>query len=119
MPRTWSRSARHDAVPREAVLTALAEWAERARRAEPSIVRIACFGSYARGNYLPSSDADVFIEVSSTSATRPHDRADALPGTEGPPVGTELFVYTSEEIEAARGRGSRWLAEVEREAVWL
>lgn len=35
------------------------------------------------------------------------------------PVGVELFVYTSAEVEQMRGAGSSWLGPIEADAVAL
>lgn len=119
MPKGSSTSVRHDAVPREAVIAALAGWAGELRSREMGVVRVGAFGSYARGDYVPSSDLDVFVELAASSRPRPIDRVDSLPPPSRIPVGVELFVYTSAEVQQMRERGSTWLAAIEAEAVWV
>ena len=119
MPKGSSSSVRHDAVPRDAVIAALAAWAEELRSREAGVVRVGAFGSYARGDYVPSSDLDVFVELAASSQPRPADRIGGLPPPSPIPVGVELFVYTSAEVESMRRRGSSWLAAIEAEAVWV
>jgi predicted nucleotidyltransferase len=106
-------------VPQAEVLAALRRWAEALRAEHPETVRAGCFGSYARGDYLPSSDADVFVEVSHSPHARWFDRPAGLPDTGGIPVGVELFVYTSEEVARMREKSSAWLRVILEEAVWL
>lgn len=118
MRKGSSGTVRRDAVPREEVFDSARAWAEEARAANPSIVRIGCFGSYARGDHLPSSDLDLFVEVGS-SELRMIDRGDGLPPTTSIPVGVDLFVYTSDEIRKLADRSSEWILTIEREAVWV
>lgn len=119
MPKTSSASVRHDAVPRAEVLGAARTWAERAREEHPGIRRIGCFGSYARGDYLPSSDLDLFVEVQESRFRQARHRRQELPDPEEIPVGVELFVYTTAEVDRLREQGSTWLATIEDEAIWL
>lgn len=100
-------------------MAALAAWAEEARRRVPGVVRVGAFGSYPRGDYVPSSDLDVFVELEESPLARPMDRPEALPAPTEFPVGVELFVYTSAEVATMRRRGSSWLAAIEDEAVWV
>ena len=64
----------------------------------PEIKMVALFGSIAEGRGVPSSDVDILIAVDK-SPHRPIDRG--LPFQkyfEGIGLGTDLFVYTEEEI---------------------
>ena len=55
-------------------------------------------GSWAKGNYSPYSDVDLFILVSSSDKDMPHERIpEYLPDRF--PVGLDLFIYTPEEVE--------------------
>jgi len=66
----------------------------------PQIDEIVVFGSFERGTWVPGSDLDVFVLL--TSDARPvHERvADLLPGAF--PVGIDLFPLTRAEVEARR-----------------
>jgi predicted nucleotidyltransferase len=118
MPKQSQNSVRHDAVPRADVLAAFRSWAAKVRATCPELVRAGCFGSYARGDYGPSSDLDILVELRTSPHRRWPDRADDLPSWSEIPVGVEMFVFTTEEIERARSRGSAWLETVLAEAVW-
>jgi predicted nucleotidyltransferase len=109
---------RHDAVPRDDVLAAFRRWARDLRDNHPDVVRVGCFGSYARNDHGPASDLDVFVELSDSPRERWFDRAQDLASTDVIPVGVELFVYTSSEVERMRGESSRWLEEILAEMIW-
>jgi len=80
---------------------------------------VVLFGSYARGDYGPASDADVLVEVASSPHARWFDRPLGLTDPANMPVGLELFVYTSAEVERMRRSGSSWLAAIEADAFAL
>ncbi|MBN1418661.1 MAG: nucleotidyltransferase domain-containing protein [Planctomycetes bacterium] len=118
MPRTSRDSVRHDAAPRDEVLAAFRRWAARLRATHPEVVRVGCFGSYARGDYGPSSDLDVFVEVSESPHARRLDRPADLPDPSEIPVGVELFVYTTAEISSLLSEDSPRLREILGQMVW-
>lgn len=119
MLRTSLNSVRHDAVPRNDVITAAREWAERLQASYPEVVRVGYFGSYARDEQVPGSDVDVLIEITKLPAAteksppraleriRPYRPPDSFP------VGMDIFVYTSDELASLRAVGMdrdlRWL----------
>lgn len=112
MRRTSSNSVRHDAVPLETVLHAAREWAKALHARHAEIVRIGCFGSYARGDYAPGSDFDVLIEVTHSDFARRQDRAETFQPDQFP-VGLELFIYTTDELKKLRATKSSFLAAAE------
>ncbi|MFQ5807908.1 MAG: nucleotidyltransferase domain-containing protein [Phycisphaerae bacterium] len=93
----------------------------RLRQEHPEVLRVGCFGSYVRGDYVPGSDLDVLIEVSAVSAELGPRRADraGLYTPESFPVGVDLFVYTSEELAAQRAAGTGFVRTIDREILWL
>ena len=114
MPRKSSHSVRHDAVPLDRVLAAAATWVKQLKQDRPEVVRVGYYGSYARGDYVPGSDFDVLVEVRSSDIARLRDRNAAyLP--ESFPVGVELFVYTTQELERLRTEGSAFITAIDRE----
>lgn len=116
MPKASSGSVKVRSVPRPAVEDALRAWAEEAVRADPRVLRVGYFGSYARGDYNPASDLDVVIVVGASDIPR-HQRGGAF-DLAVVPVGCEVFVYTTEEV-ARPGPPFGFLATVLREAVWV
>jgi len=118
MHKRSSNSVRHDAVPRETVLAAARKWARAVRERHPEIVRIGYFGSYAGGDFMPGSDLDVLIEVSEAPPGRRADRGDPYYPRDLP-VGVDLFVYTTQELNGATKEESSFLATVNRQVAWL
>lgn len=121
MPSRSSHTVRHDAVPEAQVFAAARRWAEHLLATCPEVRSVGCFGSYARGDYVPGSDLDVLIEVSALhtgTSGQMADRADPyLPA--GLPVGVELLVYTTEELKRLRAEKNAFLRTVEGELQWL
>jgi predicted nucleotidyltransferase len=86
------------------------EYARRLLASHPEVEEVVVFGSFARGDYAPGSDIDVFICLSESDKS-PRDRIpDLLPSTF--PVGMDLFPYTRAEIDARAG--SPMIAEMRR-----
>ncbi len=113
-----SHSVRHDAVPSDKVVAAARGWARDLKRSHPEVVRVGYFGSYARGDYVPGSDLDVLIELSSSEIPRWPDRRDKYQPA-GIPVGVEVFAYLSTELDILRGAGDGFVQAIEAEIVWL
>jgi predicted nucleotidyltransferase len=103
------------------VLTAGRAWAARLRQERPEVLRVGCFGSYARDDYVPGSDLDVLVEVSAVPLNLGQRRADraAHYAPDSFPVGVDLFVYTSEELAAQRVAGAAFVRTIDREILWL
>jgi len=81
---------------------AIAELAERVQvllTRDPRVAAVGLFGSLARGQALPSSDADLLIVLEAHSLPRWFDRipeyAASFPGTA---LAVEPFAYTWEEL---------------------
>ncbi len=102
---------------RAAVTDALNTWAARERGRHGDLVRLGCFGSFARGDWGVGSDIDL-IAIVRTSAERFDRRAVAWDLTQLP-VPADLVVYTEAEWLALSAQGSRFAQTVEREALWL
>ena len=92
------------------VRRAMDEYARHLLASRPEVEEVVVFGSFAKGNYAPGSDIDVFIALSRSDKI-PRDRIpDLLPSAF--PVGMDLFPYTRAEVEARSG--SPIIAEVRR-----
>lgn len=89
----------------------------RLRRAQPGLLRLGYFGSYARGDAGPGSDVDL-VAVVKHSARAFHERPLDF-DLAGLPVPAELLVYTLEEWERARSAPGRFLRQLEAETVWV
>ncbi len=97
----------------------LRRWAPSLASEHPGVVRIGCFGSYARGDHSPASDLDVFIEVASSHHRRWFDRPLDFSTPCNTPVGMELFIYTTSELERMRSENSAWLKQILSEMLWV
>jgi predicted nucleotidyltransferase len=105
------------ALERERLLACLGEWVAEMRQRHPEIVSVGLFGSYARGDYGPGSDADVVVLVRCCDEPRWFLRPLEY-DTYHLPVGVDLFVYTEAEAESLRAE-SKWFERILSETVWL
>ena len=75
--------------------------ARRAADRLPEIRRILLFGSLVRGIPTPRSDADLLVEIAESGHERPGDRLPAMLRALSPlPCPVDLFVYTTDELQA-------------------
>lgn len=117
MPVRSSRSSVLVWPDRPSVESALRQWLVTQLPRHPEVVRLGCFGSFARGDWGTGSDLDLVAIVRPTTE-RFDRRANAWDLTPLP-VPADLVVYTEAEWEALRHRGARLVQVVEREARWL
>ena len=94
---------------------AVREWAREAATARSEVVRIAYFGSYARGDWGVGSDADIIIIVD--RAAQSFERRAVSWDATRLPVPADVVVYTAEEWDLLAG--TRFGRTVSREAVWV
>jgi predicted nucleotidyltransferase len=100
-------------------IRALQEIATQIKQANPDVLEISLFGSLARGDYAPGSDADLFIHVQE-DGQKPFDRIPRfLRLFLDSPIGTDVLVYTLDEVERMRRQGNLLLAQIEREKIRL
>jgi len=99
------------------VLAAVRVWAERQAAAHPDLVRLAVFGSYARGDAGVGSDLDLIAIV--RASAEPFERRAVDWDVTDLPVPAEVLVYTEAEWDALRERGGRFTTVVEAEAQWI
>lgn len=90
---------------------------EELARRHPEIERVYLFGSLARGEAMPGSDADLIVVVSRSELPFP----DRIPvyRPEGCRIGIDVFPYTREEFDAMRLREEPFLTRALREAIEL
>ncbi len=72
-------------------------WAEDIRAAEPGVVAVGYFGSYARGDWGVGSDLDLIVVVEASEL--PFERRAARWDATRLPVPADLLVYTRGEWE--------------------
>lgn len=101
------RNVRVFRLDREGVITRLRERARDLLERRPDVVEVRLFGSLARGDAHPGSDADLFI-VMRDGAPPFLDRLPPLAGMfAGVGIGCDVIAYTESEARtlAARGDG--------------
>jgi uncharacterized protein len=115
MPVTSSRSSIKRWPSAERVHHASEAWAQQLVAANPAVVAVGCFGSYARGEAGVGSDIDLLV-VRRDDTPIPHllgADVDALP------VPTDILHYTEAELAALLERGGRMARVVRDEALWF
>jgi len=75
------------------------------------------FGSLARNEHAPGSDADLIVVVRQ-SAVAPQERPESLPPLRAG-IPADLTVYTEEELERLVAEGLAFLRRALREGRWL
>ncbi len=98
-------------------MEAVRRWVRDEARRHPELVRLGCFGSYARGDQGPGSDLDLVAVV--REAEEPFERRGLSWRTEDLPVPADLLVYTEAEWRRVTGRGDRFERTMAEEVVWL
>ena len=102
---------------RAEVAGVLPAWASAMAARHPELVRLGCFGSFARGDWGVGSDLDLAAVVDSSD--KPFERRGADWDLNGLPVPAELLVYTQEEWERLQREGGRFAVTLAREANWV
>ncbi len=99
MPSESSDTVKVLSLNREAILRGLRQAARELARADGNVRDVRLFGSLARGNYGPRSDADLLILLE-RSDSRIFDRyVTYAPAFDGIAVDCDLFCYTREELD--------------------
>jgi predicted nucleotidyltransferase len=101
------RDVRIFRLDRDGVLARLRARANRLLREDPNVLEVRLFGSLARGDAHPGSDADLFVVVRDEASSF-RDRLPALARYfSGVGVGCDLLVYTQGERARLAGRFAR------------
>jgi len=85
---------------RETVLAAARAWAAALRQRDLLVERIACVGSYARGDWGVGSDLDVIVFLTQSDLSRGERYKQYYP--DDVPVPADVWVYTRAEWEVVR-----------------
>jgi len=99
------------------VQSALDAWAEVAAAQHPELLRLGCFGSFARGDWGMGSDLDLVAVIDSND--KPFERRSVDWDLNGLPVPADLLVYTREEWERLQQDGGRFAETMAGETTWL
>ena len=83
----------------------------------PELVKLGCFGSYARGDWGVGSDLDIVAIVEHTST--PFKRCTLHWDLSQLPVPAELLICTQAEWQQMQAAGGRFAKTLARETVWV
>lgn len=117
MPKRSSSSVVRRWPGRPEVLLAFERWARELLGRHPEILRVGCFGSYARGDAGVGSDLDVVIVVAHTDQPFPERLPEVT--DDGLPVPADILVYTEGELARMRDEGRRFVRELDGMARWV
>ena len=101
------------------VIARLKERAAGLVERQPDVVEVRLFGSFARGEAHPGSDADLFVVVRDGAGPFLERIPDLVREFEGIGVGCDVIVFTESETQAARARGDAFMRAVFGEGVTL
>ncbi|MBI4581129.1 MAG: nucleotidyltransferase domain-containing protein [Planctomycetes bacterium] len=116
MPVRWLSSSVLRWPDAQTVDQAVREWAGRAVRQRPEVLRIGYFGSYARGDWGVGSDLDMVVVVERSG--QPFVRRGVEWDATDLPVPVDLLVYTRAEWGRMEREG-RLARAPWRETVWV
>lgn len=103
---------------REAVLGAARAWTDRLVSSRHDVLKVGCFGSYARGDWGVGSDLDLVVVVD-RSEEPPMRRGARFDTVTGLPVPVDLLVYTAAEWQQVESRDDPFTRRLLGEVVWL
>ena len=91
-------------------------WTAEQVRVRPEIVRLGCYGSYARGDWGVGSDLDVIAIVRKTA--EPFERRSLEWDLISLPVPAEIIVYSLPEWEKLEQGNTLFFRMLDRDVVW-
>jgi predicted nucleotidyltransferase len=92
-------------LDRDEVLSRLAKLAKKLIASRDNVLEVSLFGSLARGNYGPSSDADIYILLRRDQRRFIDRIPEFLDHFSGVGVSVEVFPYTIEEKARIESEG--------------
>lgn len=107
------------ALNRDRVMRELTERARRLVAENPDVVEVRLFGSLARGEAGPGSDADLFAVLERSPLPFLERSAECARWFSGAGIGCDVFVYTLDEVREMRREGRALLEVVDREGILL
>jgi len=117
MRNEYYGSAKITYLDREAVWRALRSLVSRLAKDHPEVLKVAVFGSVARGEAVPGSDVDLLLVLASSDL--PFTERFNKYRPERFPLGVEVFAYTQSEMERMLRESNAFLGRALKEAVTL
>jgi hypothetical protein len=96
---------------------AVTEWAKRLAQAQPGVLRVGYFGSYARQDWGVGSDLDLVVILEAVD--KPFGQRSLALDTASIPVPVDVLVYSEEEWQALTAAQGRFTQTIQSEAVWV
>lgn len=115
MPTASSASVQVFWLNREETLQRLRKAVMELTARYPEIERAILFGSLARGDAVPGSDADLLLILRESELPFPERSIRYWPADVG--VGVDVFAYTREELEALLEADNSFVAQALREGI--
>lgn len=119
MQRKSSPTAKVRFLDGPKAVEALRQRAQTVVQEHPQVLEIYLFGSLARGNYAPGSDADLLLVLDSDERPFLGRIPPFLRLFQPGPVPVEVFPYTRSELARMQGEGNPFILSVMRQAVKL
>lgn len=91
--------------------------AQQMKARHPEIEQVLLFGSLARGDAVPGSDADLLVILSSAALPLMERIPRYLPV--GLPLGVDVFPYTQKEIDRMLAAGNHFIGQAVKEGIAL
>jgi predicted nucleotidyltransferase len=104
-------------INRNEILAHLVALAQQLLKSRADVIEVSLFGSLARGNYAPASDADIYIILREDKRKVTDRIPEFLDHFSKVGLTVEVFPYTLKEIERMGDGG--FIKTVEREKVIL
>ena len=104
-------------LSRGEILPRLEEVAKRLLASRADVLEVSLFGSLARGNYAPGSDADIYILLKEDPRRFMDRIPEFLEHFSGAGLPVEVFPYTLEEV--TKMEDGRFMKTIEKEKMVL
>ena len=104
--------------PRDAVAEAARIWGAALKASRADVLRVGCFGSYARGDWGVGSDLDLVVVLTECSEP-PLRRGLAFDTISGFPVPVDLLVYTQDEWRRLEAEEAPFVQRLRAEVAWV
>lgn len=106
-------------LDRAGVIASLRERALAVLASRPDVLEVRLFGSLARGNAVPGSDADLFVLLRNGASPFLDRLPPLLHDFSGLGIGCDIIAYTESEHAEARARGDAFVKTIDEEGMVL